>query len=101
MELVLDAPAGKLTLYSLDAHAGDFVRLPLMSITLTADTPGGIRTLVLQPVGNAATGEKPGDTSQFEVTADWLKTTPAFTGRISELTVKSRTYRDVAFALPK
>lgn len=101
IELVLDPTAGKLTLYSLDAHAENFVRLPLTGITLVAETPGGNHTLVLQPVGNTVTGEKPGDTSQFEARADWLKSSPSFTARIPELTVKSRTYRDLAFRLPQ
>jgi hypothetical protein len=101
LELVLDSTAGKLTLYCLDAHAENFVRLPLPSITLLAETPGGPQTLTLQPVGNAATGEKPGNSSQFEGTADWLKSTPAFKGRIPELTVKATTFRDVTFGLPQ
>lgn len=101
LELVLDAAAGRLALYSLDAHAENFVRLPLTEISLVAETPGGSHPLVLKPVGNAATGEKPGDTSQFEVTADWIRTTPAFTVRIPELTVQATTYRDLVVRLPQ
>ena len=101
VELVLDRTAGRLTLYALDAHAERFVRLPVASITIQAEAAGGPQTLLLTPVSNAATGEKSGDTSQFEATAKWLKSAPTVTGRILELPVKSKTYRDVTFRLPQ
>lgn len=101
VELVVDAASGKLTAYILDAHAENFVRLPLESITVVAKAGATDQTLVLKPVGNAATGEKPGDTSQFEASADWIKSTPAFSVVIRELPVKSKTYRDVQATLPK
>ena len=101
LELVVDASAGKLTAYVLDAHAENFVRLPLDSITVVAKAGATDQTLVLKPVGNAATGEKPGDTSQFEASADWIKSTPTFSVVIRELPVKSKTYRDVQTTLPK
>jgi hypothetical protein len=101
VELVLDSKAGRLTLYVLDAHAENFVRLPHSSITLLADAPGGTHALALKPVANAATGETPGDTSQFEIVDEWLKSAPSFSGKIPELTVRSKTYRDVPFQLSK
>lgn len=101
VEVVLDPAAGRLTLYVLDAHAENFVRLPVSSIAVVADAPGGPRTLNLQPVANTATGEKAGDTSQFEVVEEWLKTSPTLTGRIQELPVRSKTYRDVAFQITR
>lgn len=100
VELVFDSVAGKLTLYVLDAHAENFVRLPLQAIPVTADAPGGPKTLVLKPVPNPATGETPGNTSQFEGVEEWLKASPKVAGRIQELPVKSKTYRDIAFQLP-
>ncbi|MCW5558079.1 MAG: hypothetical protein KIT22_09660 [Verrucomicrobiae bacterium] len=100
VELVLDPAAGKLTLYVLDAHAENFVRLPLETISVTAEATDGPKTLVLKPVANPVTGETPGNTSQFEGVEEWLKTSPKLTGRIPELPVKSKTYRDIAFQLP-
>jgi len=101
LEFVLDGPGGKLTAYILDAHAENFVRLPLDSFVVVAQAAGVEHTLTFKPVANPATGEKPGDTSQFEATADWLKTTPSFTATLKELPVKSKTYRDVQTTLPK
>ncbi|HAB19335.1 MAG TPA: hypothetical protein PLX89_19425 [Verrucomicrobiota bacterium] len=100
LEFVLDQSAGKLTAYVLDAHAENFVRLPVESFVVEAKVEDAPQTLTFRPVGNAATGEKPGDTSQFEATADWLKTAPKFSGKVVLLPIKSEVYRDVEFSLP-
>ncbi len=99
LEFVLDPASGKLTAYVLDAHAENFVRLPVDSFVVVAVTGGAEQTLTFRPVGNAATGEQPGDTSQFEATADWLKSADTFTATLKELPVKSKIYRDVPFSL--
>lgn len=101
LEFVLDPADGKLTAYVLDAHAENFIRLPVDSFVVVAVADGDERSLVFRPVGNAATGEKAGDTSQFEATADWLKSAGTFTATLVELPVKSKTYRDVQFSLSK
>jgi hypothetical protein len=43
------------------------------------------------------TGETAGDTSLFEVPAEWLRTAKAFDGRIKAITVRGVTFNDVAF----
>lgn len=101
VEFVRDEAASKLTAYLLDAHAENFVRVPLDAFTLKATVAGKEETLTFKPVGNSATGEKPGDTSQFEASADWIKTTPAFTGVIPSLSIKGTTFTDVKFSFPK
>lgn len=100
VEFVRDAGAGKLTAYLLDAHAESFVRVPLESFQLKATVAGAEQTLTFKPVGNSATGEKPGDTSQFEATADWLKTNANFHALLPELPVKGTVFRDVHFNFP-
>jgi hypothetical protein len=52
-------------------------------------------------VANAATGEKSGDTSQFEARAAWLKTTTNFTGKVFGITIKGTTFTDVNFRFPE
>lgn len=101
LEFVRDASAGRLTAYVLDAHAENFVRVPLASFTLVATNAGKAETLVFQPVANTATGEKPGDTSQFEATAGWLKTAPVFDAVLPQITVRGTTFKDVRFNFPK
>src|SRR5688572_15561075 len=80
LELVRDAAAGKLTAYVLDGHAENFVRIKAPALELIAMPGGKYTPLSLKAVANTATGETVGDTSQFEMQADWLKTVGEFAG---------------------
>jgi hypothetical protein len=98
VELLRDRAAGKLTAWILDAHAENFVRVKATELALVA-MPGGLYTpLQLRAVANAATGETIGDTSQFEIEADWLKTAGDFAG-IFTVEINGTVYKDVAYAL--
>lgn len=96
-ELLADANAGKLTLWVLDAHAENYVRIPAPTLTVKASVDGGEKVLVLAAVANAASGEKVGDTSQFEGSADWLKTAKGFSGTVQAVTLRGQSFGDVAF----
>jgi hypothetical protein len=100
LELVRDAATGTLNAYVLDAHAENFVRLPLPSLSLTAHHGGTETPLVLHPVANAATGETAGDTSQFSAQADWLKTTPTFDGVVPEISIRGSRFEKIVFNFP-
>ena len=98
VELLRDPVAGKLSVWVLDGHAEHFVRLKTASFQLVA-LPGGKSTpLTLAAVANPATGEKVGDTSQFEVQAEWLKTAGAFSGTFT-LEIRGTVFKDTAFSL--
>ena len=99
LELVRDAAAGKLTAYILDGHAENFVRISAPSFEIFATVAGAKQKLTLLAVANVATGEKVGATSQFEVTADWLKTTADFEGVITALTIRDNPFKGVALKL--
>ena len=101
LELVLDPAAGRLTGYVLDGELEKFIRITASSVRVVARVKEGDQSLDLLAVANPATGEKVGDTAQFEVTADWLKTTPRFDARLTEVTIRGKTYRDVPFNFPK
>jgi hypothetical protein len=101
VELLRDAATGKLTAWFLDGHAENFVRLKAPSIEIVATVAGAKQTLVLAAVANPATNEKVGDTSQFEVTADWLKTTATFDAVIPAVTIKDTPFTAIAFNFPK
>jgi len=101
VELVRTAETGLLTCYVLDGHMESFIRIPAPSLALETTVSNRTSTLTLLPVANAATGEKAGDTSQFEAKADWLKTTPNFTGRIPTITVRGATFTNVTFRFPE
>lgn len=95
LEFVRDASAGKLTAYILDGHAENFLRIPSVGFQLVAQIQGRSETVSFKPVANPATGEKVGDTSQFEAQAEWIKSTPAFEGTVPELIVKAHTFKDI------
>jgi hypothetical protein len=100
LELVRDNAAGKLTAYVLDGHAENFVRIAAPSFPLIAMPGGQYTPLVMKAVANASTGETVGDTSQFEVQADWLKDAPDFSG-IFTIEIKGTKFEQVAYHLPK
>ena len=56
LELVRDTEAGKLTVYVLDGHAENFVRIAAPELQLTAYS-GERRTLPLKAIANSATGD--------------------------------------------
>src|SRR6185503_1476227 len=80
LELVRDPATGSLSIFILDAHAENFVRIKAATLELVATVGREQRVLSLRAVANSATGETVGDTSQFDGQADWLKTTPTFQG---------------------
>jgi len=101
LELVRTAEAGLLTCYILDGHMESFIRIPSPHLSFETTVSNQTQNLELLPVANAATGEKSGDTSQFEAHAVWLKTTTNFTGKISGITIKGTTFTDIKFRFPE
>lgn len=98
LELVRDAAAGTLTVYVLDGHAENFVRVPLKAIEVVLRMGGRTEELSLAATANALSGETVGDTSQFTGTAAWLKETGKFTGTIAELEIRGSKFKDIAFS---
>ncbi len=101
LEFVLDAAAGKLTCYVLKPHMSGFQRITQESLELAATVGGRTETLTLKAVANAATGEKVGDTSQFEAQADWLKTAKSFDAEVKSAVVLGKTFTATKFNFPK
>jgi hypothetical protein len=101
LELLHDAANGTLTLYTLDAHAENFVRTAMRAIDVTLHAGGQIRSLTLKPVANPATGETVGATSQYEVQDDWLKASGEISGIITELDFNGTRFSGIPFASTK
>jgi hypothetical protein len=100
VELLRDPATGKLTAWILDAHAENFVRIASPAIEVVAMPGGKFTPLSLAAVANPATGETVGSTSQFEVQADWLKTSGPLTG-IFTVEIRGTKFEKVGFALSK
>jgi len=101
LDVVLDAASGKLTAYVMDAHAENFVRIPAESFEIVAKLPAGETTLALKAVANAASGEKVGDTSQFEAQSGALKGVVGFDAELKQLVIRGRTYSKIPFHVGK
>ena len=101
LELLHDAANGTLILYTLDAHAENFVRTAMRAIDVTLHAGGQIRSLTLKPVANPATGETVGATSQYEVQDDWLKASGEISGIITELDFNGTKFSGIPFASTK
>ena len=97
VELVHDAASGTLTLYTLDAHAENFVRTAMSTIELSITAGGQTRSLTLLPMANAATGETVGATSQFQAQAEWLKGATSLAGTIARLDFNGAEFQQVSF----
>jgi hypothetical protein len=97
VELVLDAQTGQLTLFSLDAHAEQPVRLAAPGLAVELETPGGPLALTLVPRASALTGETVGDTSEFALTDPRLVGLAELRGRIPVLETRGQRFEAVAF----
>lgn len=95
LELVLDASTGTLTAYVLDGHADQAIRLEQKEIVLK----GKSESFTLQAVGSPLTGERPGDSSQFEVRSDSLKGIQELDATIVKIVVKGQVLVDVPLRL--
>lgn len=97
LEWVSDSGVGRLTLYVLDAHAENYVRIAMPSIVVLLKTPQGNAEVRLQAVGNSKTGETVGDTSQFEILDGAWKGVRSFEGVFQEVLIRGTRFHDVPF----
>lgn len=96
LELLRDGAAGKLTIWVLDGHAENFVRLKAPALEVNVTTGGEKKPLSLKAVANPATGETVGDTSQFEAQADWLKGSAPIEVAVAPVDIKGRRFEGLS-----
>ena len=107
VELLIDAEQKVFALYALDAHAENAAKIAQADVEITVlaskqgtkEKPAEDFTIKLAAVANENTGEKIGDTSQFQVGLEALKGLTEFEGVIKTITIKGATYNDVKFKL--
>ena len=98
IEIVVDGK--KMTAYVLDGHAEKAVRIEQKELVVHA-VPRGAGTPIqakLAAVGSSLSGEKPGDTSQFEGAFDGPK---AWDGLLEAVRVKGVDFKSVKFKFPE
>ena len=92
VELVFESTTGKVTAYVLDGEVEKPIRLEQKELVLKGK-------VTLQAVGSPLTGEKPGDTSQFEGQSDGLKGATELDAALVRIVVKGREFNDVPLRL--
>lgn len=97
IELVHDQEKGAITAYILDGEAENAARIEQGTITILWEKG----EITLDAVENALTGEKRGDTSQFAIKDESLKTLSDVEARIKEITVRGKQFKDISFKLSK
>lgn len=100
LEFVRDSAAGRLTVYALDGHAENFVRLAQPEIGIAVRRGDLGAELGLRAVANPATGETVGDTSQFEATAEFFAGTIPFDAVVKSVTLRGTTFENVRVTVP-
>ena len=100
-ELLSDRTAGKLTLWLLDAHAENYVRVTNETFSMEFTVGDKKEALLLRAATNPATGERVGETAQFEGQSDFLKTAGPLKGLLPEIGIRGKTFTNVVFQLEK
>ncbi len=103
LELVLDASNGQLTGYVLDGEAVNAIRVqqPEIRLQISGGDVSSSQTLSLKPVESPLTGEKAGNTSQFEATSAALKGKKKFTVVVEDITIKGQNFKQTKSAFPE
>ena len=100
LELVRDGQAGTLQAYVLDAHFEKFVAVPETNFTLLAKVDGREERAEFRQLP-ATPPSSDGSSYLFATRGEWIKTATNFEGLIPTITLKGRTYTNIAFPFPK
>ena len=103
LELVLDSKTGDLTGYALDGEAQKAVRLTQAEIGLqlySRDLDTTV-TAKLKASENALTGEKAGDTSQFEANVPGLKGKSHFKVIVEQISIRGSEFKNTRAKFPE
>lgn len=101
LDFLHEPASGTLTAWVMDAHAENFVRVPLPSFDVTVSTGSTNQVVTLAAVANASTGEKVGETSQFRGVSPVLQGITNFTGTVREVEIRGAKFSGVTFQYPK
>lgn len=103
LELVLEPETGKLTGYVLDGEAEKAIRIsqPEVKLTLSGGDLKSSASVTLKAVSSPLTGEKAGDSSQFEATVPALNGVKEFEVTIETLTIRGVEFKNTRAAFPE
>ena len=98
LELLIDEN-NHFSVYILDAHAENFVRIEQESLQMNLSDEN-TTSLILHAVADSATGETVGNTSHFKTKGTVEKFLP-LNGIIEMIEIGSKQYSEIEFAFPK
>ena len=98
LELLIDEN-DRFSVYILDAHAENFVRIEQESLQINLSDEN-TTSLILHAVADSATGETVGNTSHFKTKGTVEKFLP-LNGIIEIIEIGSKQYSEIEFAFPK
>jgi len=102
LEVVVDAELGTLSAYVLDDHAEDYVRISQQALRIRVEGGGGRQgTVELPAFASSLTGEKVGDTSQFQGASELLIGLVTFKGTLEKIEYRGRVSEGIAFLYPE
>src|SRR5688500_12035413 len=100
LEFVRDAQAGTLQAYVMDAHFEKLVSVPETNFTLLAKVAGREERAEFGRMP-ATPPSKDGSSYLFATRGEWIKGATKFEGLIPTITLKGRTYTNIAFPFPQ
>jgi hypothetical protein len=101
LELVHDAPAGKIQAYVLDGHLEGYIEVPETGFVLVVKVGEQTEQLNFQRVPAPGSTTVPEKSSLFEAQAEWLKTAKEFAGSIPTITLNGATFTNTSFPFPR
>jgi hypothetical protein len=101
VELLLDPGTGILMAFVLDGEAENPVRVSQSSLQIRIKNKSKSYVLKLKPMANKLTGEKFGNTSEFQGRSINLKGVDKFQGTIVSIKAKGEVFKDVWFLYPE
>jgi hypothetical protein len=100
LDFLAEPAEGTLNAWVMDAHAENFIRVPLEGLDVRIRVGEEWRSLRLEPQAQASTGETVGNTSHFRGSADWLKNVTGFAGEVPSIEIRGQTFTNIAFDYP-
>ena len=101
VEFLIDPTNGDLACYLLSAHAIEPVRTTRETLRLWFESEGEPVLVELAAHANSLSGETVGDTSEFRVAHEMFAGAGPWKGRIEEIDLRGKTYKDVEFEFQK
>lgn len=101
VELLLDPSTGTLMAFVLDGEAENPVRISQSSVQIKIKDKSKSYVLKLKPMANKLTGEKVGNTSEYQGQSKKLKGVNRFQGTIVYIKAKGEVLKNVWFLYPE